>query len=311
MKIIVTGACGFIGSHLCEKLLLNDHTVIGIDNYENFYSKEYKKNNISTCISNDQFILFENNLAEINSLEVGGDIDCIIHLAASPGVRYSFENTQHCLYNNINITEIILKFAVDNKIAKVIFASSSSVYGTNNSVPWKEEESLMPISPYAFSKLSGESLGKMYSSLYDLNFLSLRFFTVYGPRQRPDLAIHKFFLSILNQQQILIYGDGNTYRDYTFIDDIVNGILNSINLEKKFEIINLGNGKPTKIIDLLHKIELITSKKAKVKFVDLPIGDVPKTYAQINKARLMLNYNPSTTLEQGLAKFYNWLISNG
>ena len=311
MNIIVTGCAGFIGSNLCEKILLHNHKVIGIDNFDEFYLKSKKKNNVKKIINHDNFKFINIDLDKISNLKLDGDIiDVIIHLAASPGVRYSFEKTSHCLYNNINVTQKILDFSVKNKIKKFLFASSSSVYGQNKNLPWNEKENLSPISPYAFSKLSCESLGKMYSEIDKISFISLRFFTVYGPRQRPDLAIYKFFNCIINNKTISVYGDGKTYRDYTYIDDIINGVFNSIKIKSKFEIINLGNNRPIGILNLIKKIEKITKKKAKIEFLPLPKGDVPATYADIKKANKLFGFSPKIDIIKGLKLFYEWYLKN-
>ena len=310
MKILITGCCGFIGSNLTERLLSLDHQIIGIDNFNNYYSKDIKLKNIENALTHKNFQFIESDVFDISKLIFDREsINLIIHLAASPGVMNSFKNTTFCIHNNINVTHKLLEFAINNNIKKFIFASSSSVYGVNENLPWNEEENLIPISPYAFTKLSCESLGKMYSQIGDIKFLSLRFFTVYGPRQRPDLAIFKFFDKIFNNQKIEVYGDGQTFRDYTYIDDIVDGIVNTIKIDSSFEIINLGNNKPVKILDLIQTIEKVTNKKAKIEFKPLPKGDVPATYADIRKANRLINFAPKIKLETGLIKFYNWYIS--
>ena len=310
MKILITGCCGFIGSNLTERLLSLDHQIIGIDNFNNYYSKDIKLKNIENALTHKNFQFIESDVFDISKLIFDREsINLIIHLAASPGVINSFKNTTFCIHNNINVTHKLLEFAINNNIKKFIFASSSSVYGVNENLPWNEEENLIPISPYAFTKLSCESLGKMYSQIGDIKFLSLRFFTVYGPRQRPDLAIFKFFDKIFNNQKIEVYGDGQTFRDYTYIDDIVDGIVNTIKIDSSFEIINLGNNKPVKILDLIQTIEKVTNKKAKIEFKPLPKGDVPATYADIRKANRLINFAPKIKLETGLIKFYNWYIS--
>ena len=311
MKILITGCCGFIGSSLTEKLLSKEIKIIGIDNFDSYYSKKIKLNNIKNSLENKNFQFIEGNVEDIsNVLDRKTSVDLAIHLAASPGVRNSFENTSHCLHNNINVTDRLINFCINNNIKKFIFASSSSVYGVNKNLPWNEKENLIPISPYAFTKLSCESLGRMYSKINDINFIALRFFTVYGPRQRPDLAIFKFFDNIVKDKKITVFGKGETYRDYTYIDDVVNGVINAISLNSNYEIINLGNNKPTKLIDLIGMIENITNKKAKIEFKPLPKGDVPATYADIDKASKLINFSPKIKLEIGLQKFYDWYISN-
>ena len=311
MKILITGCCGFIGSSLTEEMLNRGHKIIGIDNFDNYYSKKTKLQNIENSLLYNNFQFIEGDIDNVSKLlDKKISIDVIIHLAASPGVRNSFENTAHCLYNNINVTDKLLNFSINNNIGKFIFASSSSVYGVNENLPWNEDEKLIPISPYAFSKLSIETLGQMYSGINDIKFIALRFFTVYGPKQRPDLAIFKFFDRIINNKKIQVYGKGDTFRDYTYIDDIVAGIINSININSNFEIINLGNNQPTKLLDLISMIESITNKKAKIEFMPLPKGDVPATFADITKANELINFSPKIKLENGLKDFYNWYLSN-
>lgn len=311
MKILITGCCGFIGSSLTEEMLNRGHKIIGIDNFDNYYSKKTKLQNIENSLLYNNFQFIEGDIDNVSKLlDKKTSIDVIIHLAASPGVRNSFENTAHCLYNNINVTDKLFNFSINNNIRKFIFASSSSVYGVNENLPWNEDEKLIPISPYAFSKLSIETLGQMYSGINDIKFIALRFFTVYGPKQRPDLAIFKFFDRIVNNKKIQVYGKGETFRDYTYIDDIVDGIINSININSNFEIINLGNNQPTKLLDLISMIESITNKKAKIEFMPLPKGDVPATYADITKANELINFSPKIKLENGLKDFYNWYLSN-
>ena len=311
MKILITGCCGFIGSSLTEEMLNRGHKIIGIDNFDNYYSKKTKLQNIENSLLYNNFQFIEGDIDNVSKLlDKKTSIDVIIHLAASPGVRNSFENTAHCLYNNINVTDKLFNFSINNNIRKFIFASSSSVYGVNENLPWNEDEKLIPISPYAFSKLSIETLGQMYSGINDIKFIALRFFTVYGPKQRPDLAIFKFFDRIINNKKIQVYGKGDTFRDYTYIDDIVAGIINSININSNFEIINLGNNQPTKLLDLISMIESITNKKAKIEFMPLPKGDVPATYADITKANELINFSPKIKLENGLKDFYNWYLSN-
>lgn len=314
MNIIVTGGAGFIGSNLIDRLLLDQKNAITcIDNFDDFYSKELKQNNLKSALQNPRFTLIELDIRDNIALKekLTNKYDVIIHLAAKAGVRPSIENAIE--YQSVNVigTQTLLDFAHKKNIEKFIFASSSSVYGVNPNYPWKESDSdLKPISPYSASKLSGEFLGSVYSTLYDIQFLALRFFTVYGPRQRPDLAIHKFVKSIFKNETIQIYGDGSTSRDYTFIDDILSGILASLNYNKsKFEIINLGNSTPTQLTDLIKILEISTKHKAKLDYVPEKAGDVTITYASIDKAKRLLNYNPVTNLEIGVKKFVDWYLN--
>jgi UDP-glucuronate 4-epimerase len=212
---------------------------------------------------------------------------------------------------NVSGTQTLLEFAKSREIKQFVFASSSSVYGINENVPWNEEEKLLPISPYASTKLSGEMLGHVYSQLYGIRFLALRFFTVYGPGQRPDLAIHKFFKSILNGDPIPVYGDGSTSRDYTFVQDTVKGVIAAIDYQDSdFEIINLGNHKTVTLAQLIDAVEEVCGKKAIINRLPEQPGDVPRTFADIAKAQKLLNYHPSTGLNEGLRAFYKWFESN-
>lgn len=272
MNILVTGGAGFIGSNLIEKLLKNkENNVTCIDNFDPFYNKNIKLDNIKDFKNNNNFNIFEIDIRDIDSLknQLAEQFDVTIYLAAKAGVRPSIENPIE--YQSVNVlgTQALLEFAKFKEIKKFIFASSSSVYGANSHFPWKEEDNVLkPISPYAASKISGELLGSVYSTLYDIQFLALRFFTVYGPRQRPDLAINKFTKSILERKEITIYGDGTTSRDYTYIDDIVDGITSCLDYnETKYEIINLGNNISLKLKDLVNEIEKATDIKAKILYM--------------------------------------------
>jgi UDP-glucuronate 4-epimerase len=310
-RILVTGGAGFIGSHLCERLLIDKaNDVICLDNFDDFYDPKVKMSNISSLIGNNRFKILPIDIRNGTLLEDSIDmkIDIIIHLAAKAGVIPSIENPH--LYTDVNIrgTENLLEFAKNKKISKFIFASSSSVYGVNSNIPWKEDENVtMPISPYAFTKVSSEVLGHVYNSLYCINFIALRFFTVYGPRQRPDLAIYKFFKSIYFDIPITIYGNGNTSRDYTFIDDAINGIINALSYDKThYEIFNIGNSKTFTLQELVKLIEEVTEKNAIIIYKSEMLGDVPKTFANISKSRANLNYRPRTSLKEGLIEFNNW-----
>lgn len=311
-RILVTGAAGFIGSNLTRSLLSKQNVqVIGFDNFDDFYSREQKERNISSFISDTNFSFFEGDIRNMDDLLALPEFDVIVHLAAKAGVRPSILNP--VLYQEVNVagTQNLLEFARQKNIKQFVFASSSSVYGINEQVPWTEEEKLMPISPYASTKLSCEMLGHVYSHLYGIRFLALRFFTVYGPAQRPDLAIHKFFNSILKGQEIPVFGDGSTSRDYTFVADTVQGIEAAINYNASdFEIINLGNRQTVNLSELIEAIENVCGKKAIIDRQPEQLGDVPQTYANITKAQKLLNYQPQTSLETGLKAFYAWYLDN-
>lgn len=311
-QILITGAAGFIGSNLSRSLLKKGGCqVIGIDNFDDFYSRKQKEKNLAPLRSDQDFRFVEADIRNMDQLLALGKIDVIVHLAAKAGVRPSIKNP--ILYQEVNVagTQNLLEFARNSAIRQFVFASSSSVYGINKNVPWHEDEKLMPISPYASTKLSCEMLGHVYSHLYGIRFLALRFFTVYGPGQRPDLAIHKFFNSILKDHPIPVFGDGSTSRDYTFVNDTIQGIESAIHYDQSdFEIINLGNHQTVSLSELIQAIEKICGKKAIIDRQPEQPGDVPQTFADISKAQKLLNYHPETDLETGLLKFYEWYLEN-
>ena len=312
MRILLTGAAGFIGSHLSERLLSFGHKVTGIDNFDKFYDRSVKERNLTISKSNPDFTFIEDDLSNPElweKLAAGADkIDMIIHLAAKAGVRPSMIDPIG--YNKANImgTAYVLEFARHNNIKKVIFASSSSVYGVNKNLPWRvEDKDLQPISIYASTKLSGEQLCSLYVQHFGLNISALRFFTVFGPRQRPDLAIHKFVKAIDKGEPIQLFGDGQTFRDYTFIDDIVSGIVGVVNFQHTdFQIFNLGNTHTVSLIELVTIIEDLLGKKAKIDYQPVQPGDVPYTWSNIEKSQKLLNYNPQTSIKEGIGKFIEW-----
>jgi len=310
MKAIVTGAAGFIGSHLCEKLLQQSWQVTGIDNFDDFYDPKIKRQNLKTSLENKNFNLIEADIRDTdamnNAFSQGADI--IVHLAAKAGVRPSIE--QPLLYTNVNVngTAALLQAAKKHKIEKFIFGSSSSIYGNNQKVPFSEDDNVdLPISPYAATKKAGELLCHTYHHLYGINVTCLRFFTVYGPRQRPDLAIHKFARLIISKKPLPVYGDGSMMRDFTYIDDIIQGLTAAIDKCKGYNIYNLGESRPISVNDLISKIENSLGKKAIIEHQPPQPGDVNRTFADITKARNDLAYNPTTDLSTGLAKFTTWL----
>ena len=314
---LVTGGAGFIGSHFIRSTFETerDIRITCIDDFDPFYSAELKQLNIRDFKENPSFRLLNNDLATTSADKlgelIGEPVDVIIHLAAKAGVRPSIETPMAYQQANVIVLQNLLDYAKEKSIKQFVFASSSSVYGINDHFPWKEDEKLLPISPYAMTKLAGEMMGHVYSKLFEIRFIALRFFTVYGPGQRPDLAIHKFTKAILAGKPLTMYGDGNTSRDYTFIDDIVKGIQNAVRYDKSdFEIINLGNNYSISLKELITAIEKVTGKKALLeKLPDQP-GDVPKTFADISKAKKLLGYDPHTQLNDGLNKFYEWFMQN-
>lgn len=314
---VVTGGAGFIGSNVIRTLLqLNAGIKITcIDNFDPFYSPEIKQLNIHEFKDNPDFYFLELDIYTTSPEQLAEHIvepvDAIIHMAAKAGVRPSIINPM--AYQQVNVvgTQNLLDFAQQKSIQQFVFASSSSVYGVNDHFPWKEDEQLMPISPYASTKQAGEMLGHVYSKVHGIRFIALRFFTVYGPSQRPDLAIHKFIKAILAGDSITMYGDGSTSRDYTFVDDIVQGIIAAINYaETGYEIINLGNNYSVSLSELITAIEEVTGKRAIIQQLPEQAGDVRKTFADISKAKRLLQYNPQTELKDGLQKFYDWFQEN-
>jgi UDP-glucuronate 4-epimerase len=307
--VLVTGGAGFIGSRLIKTLLQKgDVRITCIDNFDDFYARTQKEQNIAEFTSNKNFTLIEGDIREASSYhKIDNGVDTIVHLAAKAGVRPSIKNPVLYLDVNIRGTQMLLEYARLKSVRQFVFASSSSVYGINENVPWNENEHLMPISPYASTKLSGEMLGHVYSHLYGIRFLALRFFTVYGPSQRPDLAIHKFLKSILNDQSIPVFGDGSSSRDYTYVDDVIKGVMGAMGYTASdFEIINIGNNRTITLKELITAIENACGKKAIIEHQPEQPGDVPRTCADISKARQLLGYSPSTELNTGLAEFYQW-----
>lgn len=313
MRVFVTGCAGFIGSNLIDRLLGLGHEIIGIDNFDSFYNKLIKYSNIENALKNPQFHFMEGDIRDVSFLESCFKheiIDLVIHLAAKAGVRPSIFNPQSYYDINVigtlNILECMKAFSVN----KMLFASSSSVYGNNHIIPFSETDNVdSPISPYAATKKAGELLCHTYHYLYQFDIFCLRFFTVYGPRQRPDLAIHKFTNQIIQNQTIEIYGDGKTSRDYTYINDIIDGIVKAKEHLKGFNIINLGESKTIDLNTMIEVLENQLGKKAAKKYWPNQLGDVDITFANISKAKEILGYNPSWTIEDGIRAFVKWKLS--
>ena len=323
--ILVTGGAGFIGSHLCEMLLRKGNRVYVIDNFNNYYNPSIKNSNIESVkrmckvnnIESINFKVLEGDIRDITFLNkvFSNKIDLVVHLAAMAGVRPSIQDPR--LYYDVNImgTLNLLEKCKENNIKQFIFASSSSVYGNNDKVPFEEVDMVdKPISPYAASKKAGELLCYTYHHLYDMNIACLRFFTVYGPRQRPDLAIHKFINLILEGKEIPFYGDGSTSRDYTYIDDIISGIICSINYvnnnEKVFNIFNLGGDKTVSLSEMIETIEIALNKKANLNIMPMQAGDVNRTCADISYVRETIGYSPQIKFEDGIKKFIKWKFNS-
>lgn len=314
MQILITGIAGFIGSHLGEKLLSTGNTVIGIDNFDPFYSKKFKLANLTQLNKSGKFIYYEEdirNKASIKNIFKSNKIEIVIHLAAKAGVRPSIDHIDEYYDVNINGTLNMLEAMRNNKVSKLIFASSSSVYGNSKKVPSSEEDFVdNPISPYAATKKSGELLCHVYSHLYQIDINCLRFFTVFGPRQRPDLAIHKFTRFIDIGKPLPFYGNGSSARDYTYIDDIIQGIICSLNNLHGFHIYNLGESRTINLNELIQTIENILKKKAILEKYPPQPGDVEQTFADITKAKREISYNPTYNFETGIEKFIKWYNEN-
>lgn len=310
MTYLVTGGAGFIGSHVCERLLIEGHSVVAFDNLDPFYNPEIKRENLRALQANSRFSFIEGDLRDVVALErTIAEVRCdqIIHLAAKAGVRPSLEDPRS--YQEVNVigTTNILEAARKAGIRKVTVASSSSVYGVNAKVPFAEADPIFnPISPYAASKLACEALGHVYHHVYGMDIVMLRFFTVYGPRQRPDLAIHKFASLIDSGKPIPVFGDGSAARDYTYVSDTVDGVMECTRKEFGFEIINLGESQTVKLSYLIELLESALGRKAIINRQPPQPGDVPITYADISKAQRLLGYNPTVRIEEGIPRFVDW-----
>lgn len=313
-KILVTGCAGFIGSHLSEKLIANGHQVVGIDNFDPFYDKSVKLRNLENLNKSNDFTFAELDLAEYEELSQAlsdKTIDIVVHLAGKAGVRPSIEDPHGYIRANITATQNILEWMRTNKVKKMAFASSSSVYGNTKETPFSETQDVNnPISPYAFTKKAGELINYTYHNLYGLDIINLRFFTVFGPRQRPDLAIHKFTRLILEGKAIPMFGDGSTARDYTYYEDTVAGIIGAINYlfnhENVYEIINLGNNQPVQLRDMIATIFEVCGVNPNIKQMPMQAGDVDITFANIDKAQQLLGYRPQYSFRQGVENFVRW-----
>jgi UDP-glucuronate 4-epimerase len=309
--ILVTGGAGFVGSHLVDRLIEDGSRVTVVDNFDPYYDPETKRANLEPHVRSGAVNLLEIDIRSMDSLadRVQGSFDAIVHMAAKAGVRPSIEDPRTYQEVNVTGTQNVLELARRLGVGHVVFTSSSSVYGKNPSVPWREDDGrLLPISPYAGSKLSAELLGHVYSHLYDIRFIALRLFTVYGPRQRPDLAIHKFARLMLEDRPIPVFGDGSTRRDYTYVGDIVTGILSALRYtDSRFEIFNIGNNETVSLADLIASLEAVLGKKAVIDRHPEQPGDVRQTWANIDKAAELLDYHPCTPLTEGLERFKQWL----
>src|SRR5262245_12198291 len=311
MRILVTGGAGFIGSHLVERLLAGGHAAVILDDFNYFYDPEIKQANIADFAKDVTVYHYDlRDSASVRNLFHREKFDVVAHLAARAGVRPSIHQPQLYYDTNVTGTLHLLDAARLTGVERFIFASSSSVYGASKTVPFSEDQHLtQTLSPYAATKIGGEFLCSTYSDLYKMRVVALRYFTVYGPRQRPDLAIHQFTRRIYAGQAIDQFGDGSTQRDYTYIDDIIQGTMAALDYNgPTYDIFNLGENQTIQLKDLISAVENAVKKKAKINRLPEQPGDMPRTYADISKARKMLGYNPTTKLSEGLPKFVEWFL---
>lgn len=310
MKILITGAAGFIGSHLAEALLARGDAVVGVDNFNDYYDPRIKRSNVGPFLDREGFRLAEGDIRDeaflTGTFEAHAP-DAVVHLAAMAGVRPSLEDPRTYFDVNVNGTLNVLECVRRFGKPRLLFASSSSVYGGNEKVPFHEDDDVSrPVSPYAASKRAGEIMCYTYHRLYDLRIHCLRFFTVYGPRQRPEMAIHTFTRRLLEGREITLFGDGSSRRDYTYIDDILDGVIKSLDRCTAYRIYNLGESRTVSLATLVGLLEKVTGTRARIRRLPDQPGDVPVTYADIGRAREELGYAPAVSLEEGLDRFLRW-----
>jgi UDP-glucose 4-epimerase len=307
MKTLVTGCAGFIGSHLVDKLLEQGYKVIGIDCFTNYYPRDIKEANISNALKNNNFKLIEEDILNMDKFP---EVDYVFHEAAQAGVRASWgKSFEIYTRNNVEATQRLLEFYKSKNLKKFVYASSSSVYG-DAKLPINEDSLLKPVSPYGVTKLAGENLCYLYWKNYGVPTVSLRYFTVYGPRQRPDMAIHKFVRAILSGDDITVFGDGTQTRDFTFVVDAVEANILAAESDSVGEVFNIGGGSRISVSELIEEIGNITGKKAKIKYVGKQKGDVRDTWADVSKAKEEFGWNSKVKVEGGLKSFRDWFTSN-
>lgn len=304
-KALVTGVAGFIGSTLAERLL-ESCSVVGIDCFTDYYPQRFKEDNLASLMSNERFRFIEGDLLDIELEDL--DVDYIFHEAAQPGVRHSWGKDFHIyVKNNILATQKILEASINSNVKKILFASSSSVYGDTPHLPMHEEALPRPVSPYGVTKLAAENLMHLYWKNYDLPTISLRYFTVYGPRQRPDMAIRRFLKSFFTKDHVIIYGDGNQTRDFTYISDVVDANMLAAESHIDGETINIGTGSAVSVNNLLDTIEKISGRTTKRRYIKSEKGDMRHSRADIQRAKRLLSYRPTVSLEEGLKKTLEWM----
>jgi UDP-glucuronate 4-epimerase len=312
-RILVTGAAGFIGSWLTERLLERGDRIVGFDNFDPFYDRAIKERNLEAARAAGGFELVEGDLrdpAAVRGLFRGEGYDAVVHLAARAGIRPSLEDPAGYCETNLTGTANLLEAMRAAACRRLVFASSSSVYGNNRKVPFHEDDRVdLPISPYAATKKAGEELCHVYHAVHGFSILALRFFTAYGPRQRPEMAIHAFTQRLFAGDPIPVFGDGSMERDFTYVDDVVTGVVGSVDYviaEQTFAILNLGESEPVRLGDLVTALEAATGRQARIDRRPVPPGDVERTFADVSRARKMLGYAPGVDLEEGLKRFVAW-----
>lgn len=313
-RVLLTGAAGFIGSHLAERLIADGHSVVGVDNFDPFYPRALKESNLETLLSSDRFELIEADLADSVQIQAAFGhrrFDVVVHLAAKAGVRPSIADPMAYVRANLTATQTLLELARRQDIPRFVFGSSSSVYGNNPEVPFSERDNVdRPISPYAATKRAGELMAHTYAHLFGISVIALRFFTVYGPRQRPDLAIRKFTKLMLDGEPIPMFGDGSTERDYTWIDDIVDGVVRAMGWTEAnpgaYEIVNLGESRTTSLARLIELIGSALGIEPVIERLPMQPGDVDRTFADVSRARDLIGYEPTTPVETGIPLFVDW-----
>jgi UDP-glucose 4-epimerase len=310
IKCVVTGAAGFIGSHISEKLVELGHEIIGIDCFTDYYARELKMKNIEKLKSHKNFKLIDRNILEIDLRKLVLDVDYIFHEAAQPGVRASWgESFDVYLRDNIMATQRLLEACKNTKIKKLIYASSSSVYG-DCELPMREHLPIRPVSPYGVSKLAAENLCYLYWKNYNIPIVALRYFTVYGPRQRPDMAFNRFIRSIIKNEEIVVFGDGKQTRDFTYVSDAINANMLAMKSKIDWGVFNIGGGSRVTLKEIIQSLEGIIGKKARVRYIEKQKGDVEHTVADVSKAQEFLNYKTNINLTDGLKKECEWMLKN-
>lgn len=310
MKSLITGVAGFIGSHLAEKLLAAGHEVVGVDSFLDNYPRRFKERNLAGFIGNSKFTFIESDLLQLDLVAQLRGISYAFHLAGQPGVRSSWgKEFSRYTENNIAATQLLLEAAKNSTLSKFVYASTSSVYGDTEDLPMREDGGTRPVSPYGATKLAAEHLCHLYCKAFGVPTVALRFFTVYGPRQRPDMFFHILMGALLRGEEVPLYDDGEQTRDFTYCGDIVDGIVGAALYPGQGEIFNLGGGSEVSLLDAIQLVEKVSGRKAKLKRFDRQLGDVRHTSARLDQARSKLAYAPKIGLEQGLAAEWQWVCS--